>query len=32
VLRRDGDSFRIARRHLFLDQTVIRSANMSTLF
>lgn len=32
VLRRDGDGFRIARRHLFLDQTVIRSANMSTLF
>jgi biphenyl 2,3-dioxygenase beta subunit len=32
VLRRHGESFRIARRHLFLDQTVIRAANMSTLF
>jgi 3-phenylpropionate/cinnamic acid dioxygenase small subunit len=34
VLRRDpgGDGFRLARRHLFLDQTVILSANMSTIF
>jgi 3-phenylpropionate/cinnamic acid dioxygenase small subunit len=32
VLRRQGDSFVIARRHLFLDQTLIRSTNMSTLF
>ena len=32
VLRRIGDSFRLARRHLFLDQTVIRAANMSTIF
>jgi 3-phenylpropionate/cinnamic acid dioxygenase small subunit len=32
VLRRRGESFVIARRHLFLDQTLIRSTNMSTLF
>jgi 3-phenylpropionate/cinnamic acid dioxygenase small subunit len=32
VLRRQGESFQIARRHLFLDQTLIRSTNMSTLF
>jgi biphenyl 2,3-dioxygenase beta subunit len=32
VLRRTGDSFLIARRHLFLDQTVILSTNMSTIF
>jgi hypothetical protein len=32
VLRRSGDSFLIARRHLFLDQTLIRATNMSTLF
>jgi 3-phenylpropionate/cinnamic acid dioxygenase small subunit len=32
VLRRDGGGFRLARRHLFLDQTVILSANMSTIF
>jgi 3-phenylpropionate/cinnamic acid dioxygenase small subunit len=32
VLRRKGESFVIARRHLFLDQTLIRSTNMSTLF
>ncbi len=32
VLRRQGDSFVIAQRHLYLDQTVIRSTNMSTLF
>ncbi len=32
VLRRHGDSFQIARRHIFLDQTVIQSANFSTFF
>jgi 3-phenylpropionate/cinnamic acid dioxygenase small subunit len=32
VLRGAGDGFRIARRHIFLDQTVILSTNMSTLF
>ena len=32
VLRRAGDSFRLARRHLFLDQTLILAANMSTIF
>ena len=32
VLRRTGASFLLARRHLFLDQTVISSANMSTIF
>lgn len=32
VLRRNGDSFLIAQRHLFLDQTVILAANMSILF
>jgi 3-phenylpropionate/cinnamic acid dioxygenase small subunit len=32
VLRRQGGSFVIARRHLFLDQTLILSTNMSTLF
>jgi 3-phenylpropionate/cinnamic acid dioxygenase small subunit len=32
VLRRCDGSFRLARRHIFLDQTVIRSTNMSTLF
>jgi biphenyl 2,3-dioxygenase beta subunit len=32
VLRRNGASFLIAKRHLFLDQTVIRATNMSTLF
>jgi len=32
VLRRHGASFRLARRHLFLDQTLIRSTNMSTIF
>ena len=30
--RRDGDGFRLARRHLFLDQTVIPTTNMSTMF
>jgi len=34
VLRRADDEagFRLARRHLFLDQTVILAANMSTIF
>lgn len=32
VLRRHGGSFRLARRHLFLDQTLIRATNMSTIF
>ena len=32
VLRRDGGGFRLARRHIFLDQTVIPTSNMSTLF
>ena len=32
VLRRAGGSFLLARRHLFLDQTVILSTNMSTIF
>lgn len=32
VLRRQGAGFRLARRHLFLDQTLIRSTNMSTIF
>jgi biphenyl 2,3-dioxygenase beta subunit len=32
VLRHHEDSFLIVQRHLFLDQTVIRSTNMSTLF
>ena len=32
VLRRDGEGFRLARRHIFLDQTVIPTSNMSTLF
>jgi 3-phenylpropionate/cinnamic acid dioxygenase small subunit len=36
VLRRapsdHGECFRLARRHLFLDQTVILSANLSTIF
>ena len=32
VLRRHGASFRLAKRHLFLDQTLIRSSNMSTIF
>jgi 3-phenylpropionate/cinnamic acid dioxygenase small subunit len=32
VLRRQGAGFRLARRHLFLDQTLIRSSNMSTIF
>jgi biphenyl 2,3-dioxygenase beta subunit len=32
VLRRNDGSFLLARRHLFLDQTVILSTNMSTIF
>ena len=32
VLRRGDGGFRLARRHLFLDQTVILSANLSTIF
>ncbi len=32
VLRRAGESFLIARRSLFLDQTLILSTNMSTIF
>ena len=32
VLRRVEGGFRLARRHIFLDQTVIPSTNMSTLF
>lgn len=32
VLRRVGDSLRLARRHIFLDQTVILAGNMSTIF
>ncbi len=32
LLRRTGDGFRLARRHIYLDQTVIPTTNMSTLF
>jgi len=32
VLRRSGTSFKLLKRHLFLDQTVIASKNMSTIF
>jgi 3-phenylpropionate/cinnamic acid dioxygenase small subunit len=32
VLRRVGSSFQLAKRHMFLDQTVIQSTNMSTIF
>ena len=32
VLRRFGASFKLAKRHIFLDQTVIISKNMSTIF
>ena len=32
VLRRCGDSFLIARRHIFLEQTVILSRNLSNFF
>lgn len=31
-LRRHRESFLLTKRHLFLDQTVIRATNMSTLF
>jgi len=32
VIRRSGTSFKLAKRHLFLDQTVITAKNISTLF
>jgi biphenyl 2,3-dioxygenase beta subunit len=32
VLRRSGTSFKLLKRHIFLDQTVILSKNMSTIF
>ena len=32
VLRRTADGLRLARRHIFLDQTVITTTNMSTIF
>lgn len=32
ILRRSQGSFRLVKRHLFLDQTVIQSTNMSTIF
>ena len=32
VLRRTADGLRLARRHIFLDQTVIPTTNMSTIF
>ncbi len=32
VLRRTDDSFMLARRHIFLEQTVILSQNMSSIF
>ena len=32
VLRRTSEGFQLAKRHLFLDQTVIQSTNMSTIF
>jgi 3-phenylpropionate/cinnamic acid dioxygenase small subunit len=32
VLRRSGAGLRLAKRHLFLDHTVIQSTNMSTIF
>jgi biphenyl 2,3-dioxygenase beta subunit len=32
VLRRSGASFKLLKRHIFLDQTVIASKNMSTIF
>lgn len=31
-LRRDGEGFRIARRHIYLDHTVIHATNLSNLF
>lgn len=32
TLRRNGESFLLAKRHIYLDQTLIRSTNMSTIF
>lgn len=32
VLRRDGDSFKIVKRNIFLDQTVIMAKNMNQFF
>jgi 3-phenylpropionate/cinnamic acid dioxygenase small subunit len=32
VLRRHGDSFLIAKRHIHLDQTILLSRNLSTMF
>jgi 3-phenylpropionate/cinnamic acid dioxygenase small subunit len=32
VLRREDDGFRLSKRHIFLEQTVILSQNMSSLF
>jgi 3-phenylpropionate/cinnamic acid dioxygenase small subunit len=32
LLRRSGTTFKLAKRHIFLDQTVILSKNMSTIF
>jgi 3-phenylpropionate/cinnamic acid dioxygenase small subunit len=32
VVRRTAEGLRLARRHIFLDQTVILSTNMSTIF
>ena len=32
LLRRSEDGFRIARRHIFLEQTVLLSTNLSSLF
>ncbi|MBS0411501.1 MAG: aromatic-ring-hydroxylating dioxygenase subunit beta [Proteobacteria bacterium] len=32
VVRRTGEGLRLARRHIFLDQTLILSTNMSTIF
>ncbi|MBL8552899.1 MAG: aromatic-ring-hydroxylating dioxygenase subunit beta [Phenylobacterium sp.] len=32
VVRRGGGGFLLVKRHLFLDQTVIQSTNMSTIF
>lgn len=32
TLRRTDAGFRLAKRHLFLDQTVVQSTNMSTIF
>ncbi len=31
-LRRNGDSFALVQRHVFLDHTVVQATNMSTLF